>query len=330
RPGGDLGQEIRRLGCEQIGQASTELSGSAGLGRGVHEARKCIKRTRALLSFARPGLSKRDFTKHDRRLRTISRSLAPARDWQAMLECLDRLDERFGKGWNPDIVGALRAGFQGRKQRAEAVLSQGTLEKTARQLKKAHRRFAKLDVDGRKLSVGRGLEPAYARGRKRFWRACRVGDGRAYHDWRKEAQRHWRHMQLLVAAWPDEMAVRTDRARALSQCLGDDHDLHILLGYVGASGPDIGSWRDLERFYDGCIEQQFALRMAARSHGQLLFTERPPAFRRRISGYWRAASERYSQGARLPATILQDCKVVPIRPARPETDRAIPPTLVGE
>ena len=67
---------------------------------------------------------------------------------------------------------------------------------------------------------------------------------------------------------------------------------------MDASGPDIGSWSELERFYDGCIEHQLALRMAARAHGQLLFTERPAAFRRRIAGYWGAASERFSQGAR--------------------------------
>lgn len=324
RPGSDLRQEIRRLGCAQIGQASAALSGPAGVTRGVHGARKCLKRTRALLSFARPALSKRDFTKHNRRLRTISRSLAPARDWQAMLECLDRLDERFGKDWNPDIVGALRAGFQGRKQRAEAHLSQGELEKTARRLKKVHGRFARLDLKSGKLSVGMGIEPVYARAQEQFRHACKVGEGSAFHEWRKEAQRHWRQMQLLVAAWPDEMAVRIAKAQALSQCLGDDHDLHILLGHAGASGPDIGSWSDLERFYDGCIEHQHALRMAARSHGRLLFTERPAAFRRRVSGYWRAAAERYSHGARIQAEPIIGSTVVAFPAASDDTIRTPP------
>lgn len=293
RPGNDLAEDIRRLGCAQIGQTLTHLSGYPARRKGVHEARKCLKRARSLLQIAAPALKRNTARKLDGKIARIAGGLSGARDCQAMIETLDALEAHFGAGWNPDACGGLRAIFQGRLQRHEAVAPGG--ERLTKRLRTLHARFAALELE-RGADPGAGLERTYAGARARFKKACSLGDGAAFHDWRKEAQRHWRQMQLMAAAWPEAMEARIARARALSQCLGDDHDLYVLLGHVRAAGPELAPWSDLERFYDGCIERQLAMRMAARNHGRLLFAERPDAFRKRIMHYWRAAAERYAQG----------------------------------
>ena len=59
--------------------------------RGVHDARKCLKRLRSLLVLIRPGLPEPVFDNLTDRLRTIARGLAPARDAHALLDAIDKL-----------------------------------------------------------------------------------------------------------------------------------------------------------------------------------------------------------------------------------------------
>lgn len=309
RPGSDLIAEAKRIAREQLRKASDELASAKQNPKAVHNARKALKRGRGVLHLVKPALRTGSFQKHDQRLRDLGRLLAGPRDCQAMLAILDGLQARFGRGWAPRVTGSLRATFQGKLQREELLLER-SIEAAAARLRKARRKIGRLEPKSGKASLGPGIERTYSRAQRRYRRACELGSGAAFHEWRKEAQRHWRQMQLVAAAWPEAMTVRIEKAQALSQCLGDDHDLHILLGHVRDLGPDIAEWSELEAFYDGCVEWQLALRMASRNHGALLFAERPDAFRKRLMRYWQAASARYSQGATLPGVFAGDGTVV--------------------
>ena len=77
---------------------------------------------------------------------------------------------------------------------------------------------------------------------------------------RKAVQWHWRQMSLLGRAWPDEFAVRVTAARELSQMLGDDHDLAMLID-VTARAEDIirrgqGSHRRVMSASPTCVAQR--------------------------------------------------------------------------
>ena len=77
---------------EQIDQAVALLSDPKDPHRSVHESRKCLKRVRALLRLARPALQPETFRSENRRFRDIARALSAARDSQAMLESLAKLE----------------------------------------------------------------------------------------------------------------------------------------------------------------------------------------------------------------------------------------------
>ncbi|RMF02147.1 MAG: CHAD domain-containing protein, partial [Alphaproteobacteria bacterium] len=279
------------------------------------EARKAIKRCRALIHLVDSERASKPLRKIEKRLRAAARSLAGARNAQAMLETLARLEEHYGERWSVNLLQGLRAAFYGRKQRAEALLgpaaeqSLDALENTRAALEGLP---VRLDAEGLRA----GLKATYARSRVAWGTAHQSGDAEAFHRWRRELQRHWRQMELLVAAWPEEMEVRIRRAASLSQCLGDDHDLYLLLGFIGARGAEFAGWEELERFVDGCIARQAALRLKASGHGRLLFAESPKAFAGRIMAYWDSASARFGQGA--PASIWDDPpdQVVPFPGAR--------------
>lgn len=121
RPGNDLAEDIRRLGCAQISQTLTHLSGFPARQKGVHDARKCLKRARSLLHIARPALKPSLAKKLDRKTAAIAGVLSGTRDCQAMIEALDMLEKHFGPDWNPQVCGGLRAMFQGRLDRKSVV-----------------------------------------------------------------------------------------------------------------------------------------------------------------------------------------------------------------
>src|SRR5262249_54967812 len=111
----------------------------------------------------------------------------------------------------------------------------------------------------------------------------------AFHEWRKETQRHWRHMMLLSRAWPECMMARAGAARALSQVLGDDHDLALLTAFLHsqrASGIGEEAAGSITRL---AFQRQRELRALAQPMGERLFLEGAGSLHRRIAAYWEAA-----------------------------------------
>ena len=88
-----LTKGVRRIAGEQLGNAAARLEGGSNPETSVHEARKSLKRTRALLRLVRPGLGEADFRKANARLRDIARSLSAARDRDVVRALLKGLEE---------------------------------------------------------------------------------------------------------------------------------------------------------------------------------------------------------------------------------------------
>ena len=75
-----------------------------------------------------------------------------------------------------------------------------------------------------------GVARAYARGRDAFAVARATPEPELLHAWRKRAKDLWYHQRLLAPAWPDVLGAQAEAAHALSELLGDDHDLAVLGG----------------------------------------------------------------------------------------------------
>ncbi len=80
RPDEPLAAGVRNVACTQIDRAIGERSSARDPHRSIHEARKCMKRVRALLHLIRPAIGEKVFNKEDRRLRDMGRRLSGPRD----------------------------------------------------------------------------------------------------------------------------------------------------------------------------------------------------------------------------------------------------------
>ncbi len=314
-----MSEAVRRAACAELDTAYAAIASPPDRHRGVHDARKCLKRLRSLLILIRPGLPEPVFLHLTERLRTIAQGLAPARETQALLDAVGKLPEDEAED-NGDVERGLSAWLRERRRSAEKSL-EGTMAADAmRGLFALRPAITGLAVYPDDFSpVERGLRDSYRSGRKAFARAFASGGDEAFHDWRKTLQRHWRHMQLLAPCWRSELSARAELARNLSQILGDDHDIAQLVRLVSAPTMAFANPEETASFIKRCRKRQKALRRDAQSRGARLFVEKPKPFASRIEAYWNEAAK---SGKRAPARPAGDNVVVFEAPSSGSRQRA--------
>jgi CHAD domain-containing protein len=306
-PAVPMSAAVRRAACAELDAACAGLASPPDRHKGVHDARKCLKRLRSLLLLIRPGLPEPLFVSLVDRVRNIARGLAPARDAHALLDAIDKLKGQIDLDDDGTPVQNLKAWLHRRRKSAEKSLK-GTMASDALDaLTSLRPALANLAVYPDDFSpVAKGLRNSYRDGRRAFARAFATGDDEDFHDWRKTLQHHWRHMQLLTPCWPSELTARAELARSLSQILGDDHDISLIQQLVSAPTLVFASPEDTVAFMKQCRERQKALRRDARKRGERLLAERSQPFVARIEAYWQNAAEK----ARRPQVAARPNNVV--------------------
>lgn len=276
---------FKRIALEQMDRALGQVREGGTDAGAVHETRKALKRLRALLRLFRPGIGEQAFHAENAHLRDIGRSLSGARDRHVLLETAERLAADASDA-EREHIAALRHAILAANGDAAPAKAKPTIARLA----EAKRRLAQLELPpGGYGIVAGGLEKSYRRARRAFRHAYEAPSDEIFHEWRKGAQNHWRQMALLSHAWPDYLGARAKEARELSQLLGDDHDLALLVGFLPSQTEALGPGAP------GIIEgaarrRQAALRALARPRGERLFAERPGRLRRSVGAFWSAAT----------------------------------------
>jgi len=278
----------QRIAREQIERAQAQLKGPDDPVVAVHETRKSLKRLRALLRLIRPATGESVFHHENAQLRDIARILSSARDRQVLLETVAKLEAATSfpkKG----LGQALREALTATNGEQSPIFETAALRQAHGRLAEAKKRFARLHLAGHGFhSIGPGLEASYRRARRALRAAYVELTDEAFHEWRKGAQQHWRHMLLLTRAWPATLAARASESRSLSQLLGDDHDLALLVAFVRSeAGARLGA--DAAAIETAARRRQQELRAIAHPKGMRLFAESPKALHHSIAAYWDAA-----------------------------------------
>ena len=250
------------------------------------------------------------------RVARIGKGLAAARDAHALFDALNTLERNTEPGLGDAPLQAMRDWLRERRKEAARNLEQSSAAQSLEMLLELRPRFASLAVYPDDFTpISKGLQLSYYRAREKFKAAFKSKDAELLHDWRKNVQRHWRHMQLLTPCWPSELGARAEAARGLSQTLGDDHDIANLMHLATAPTMTFGSPEDIADFLRRCRMRTKQLRKEAKIRGERLFVEKPQPFAGRIHAYWTTSAI----GAMKPvAPPHHDNNVVAIGGTRPD------------
>jgi CHAD domain-containing protein len=256
---------IRKEVAKELRRARRRLEGGGRIKERVHEARRELKKARAALRLVRGGIGEKTFRRENSPLRAVARRLSAVRDAQVLIDAFDRLAPRG--------FAAVRRRLLEESRRAQArALAQGSLlggAKTLRHARRRAKRWGCAAADSE--TVFSGLERSYRNGRKAMRRSLDSGAEADFHEWRKQAKYLRYELQLLEDSWPAWVSRYCGELRALSDRLGDAHDLGLLDAKIHEAGLAV------------LIQaRRRKLRAQAERMGRRLYAEKPKAFAARL------------------------------------------------
>lgn len=294
-----LGKGWRRMVREQIEMVVDLLGSAENIDGAIHETRKSMKRVRALLKLLRPGLSASDYKRENRRYRDIGRVLSGVRDQAVLMataQMLARQSAGEARAASDAFLSQLAdAGADGLSEDDPVSLHDALREKAARVrealagLEAASKSLDKLRFKEDAFSVvRRGIESSYRDARRDMKNAFESGADEDFHAWRMSVQAHWRHMLLIAGAWPDLFAARAQLAKEMSDLLGLDHDLFVLIARARSlAGPGDGEGGNA--MVRAARQRQSDIRKELKLKGAALLAEPTSRFVARVAAYWHAA-----------------------------------------
>lgn len=194
----------------------------------IHEARKSVKKVRAVLAFLEDAGAK--LPRMDRKqLKLAARALSRLRDSGAIVESLDGVRRGYSKQLPAHTYSMLRRRLVASRNRETArARHDGVIADAARRLAKT-RKSAKSWTSP---SIGVAdmvaiIADSYRRSRKAMKRSRATGQSATFHEWRKEVKTLWYQLRLARPLMTGTAPLIAELQKLETE-LGDDHNLVVL------------------------------------------------------------------------------------------------------
>lgn len=290
-PGKRLQREVRRVATERLDGAIEHLAQALAdpeqhdLEVAVHEARKRCKWSRGLARLVQPSLGD-DFRWFDRTVRDAANQLSALRDAHAIVATFDAL--LASEPDDPVLAEARR-----RQAEISAAATRDAVESGDERIATALTMLAEARAASSRWKIRRpsdtiedAVAGTYRQGRSALRRVRADATDEKIHEWRKAVKYLWYQVQLLHDAAPSVLGPLADELDVLSEILGNDHDVAVLVGLLDARPDDYGTPSDVAHLRELARRRQDELRIAAVRAGATIYAESPKAFARRIARYW--------------------------------------------
>jgi len=278
-----LGPALARIAAGQFDRITAGLRMNPDRDAAVHDARKALKRLRALLRLVGSHLSKDVFREEDVVLRDLGRRLAEARDARTRIDTLVAL--------SPDRCGVLQEHLINDHRTVSALLLTDTdlMAQILTTTKCARERWATHLpglVKDEFAAISPGLRRTYRRGRKRMGRALHLPTDEAFHEWRKEVKHLRYQMESLRPIDPLSFGGAIAALASLGEVLGTEHDHTVLGSVVIREGGCDGEAAHVLELLQARKEE---LRISAVPLAKKVYSGKSGRFIRRIGARWEAA-----------------------------------------
>jgi CHAD domain-containing protein len=229
----DAADGVRRIARGQTDLAVEHLDESSGDGAAIHEARKAFKRLRALVRLSRDALGDEVYRRENAAFRAAGRRLSGVRDAAVMVETLDDVRRRFHDELPDGAFAGLREAVAADAAAARERIAEdeGTIADVTATLEAERGRVAAwpLPEHADRRMLAPGFERIYRRGRRALRAARKDTDTEHLHELRKRSKDLWHAAQVMRPAAPKRMKKLARSAHDLSDVVGEDHDLAVLL-----------------------------------------------------------------------------------------------------
>lgn len=281
--------------AESVDTALAELRRDPLDDRGIHQARRALKKARAALRLLRPAWGESQYRIENQALRDAGRCLSPLRDARAVLDGFENLSRRLDAdaGAQPALVQV--RGLLQRELRLARRLMRRPSEPLERciDLLEAHRIRRRVAESAR---VERGasdpdapreaLRRLYRKARRQLDRAGQhhAEDEDAVHEWRKQVKYLLNAAEELrehLGPRADKLIERTD---AIADDLGTEHDLAVLSERIASTQPAGAAPEDpaMDALRRVIERRRSKLRRRALALGRRVYQRKPARFLERV------------------------------------------------
>ena len=228
-----LAREVRRVAREELEGTLKELLTVNDQARStaVHEARKHLKKVRALIRLLRPATGEAFYKDENAAMRKAAQRMSSIRDSHVRVQTIKKLIAKSGKRRAPAAFARIEAAMDARlRQVIEESEKEDWSKQAAVDIERALCRLDKWPLKRLTTkSIRSGLKAACKKARRALAVARRSATDANLHELRKTVKDLWYDLRLLGGDRPPPIVALTKRLRDLGQRLGDDHDLAMLL-----------------------------------------------------------------------------------------------------
>ena len=287
-PGRPLSDEVPHLMSLQIGRIEAHLRSSGPADKRIHDVRKRIKETRALLRLVRRPLGSR-FDQENEWYRNAGRDLSAARDAIALTESADKLRKHSNDRATRKALRHVSNALQHSKaDEAEVAKRIGDLLDRLDDARDRLSGWPKLADHFE--TIGDGLQRNFRDGSRALDTVEDDPTPETFHELRKRVKDHWYHAQLLRRVWPDFMERYAEVIEDLSDALGDHHDLIVLRQTLTDDPLSYGDDASLRAAFSAIEKRRQQLEKKSVGIAGHVFAEKPARLRARVESWWEIAS----------------------------------------
>jgi CHAD domain-containing protein len=280
--GESLATAFGRIAAEEIDLAMAQ-SRRLHRGEAVHNARKALKRLRALLRSLRLAFPKKLFRAENRHIAATCRRISPLRDVHVQLRTLGKLKAAASPAGDHIRRQLLR-------QQSSFIRRIPALRKTVRAL---------LDVSRQSLAswplrkataedLASGLKRIYKQGREAFKTARKSPTPGHLHAWRKKTKSLGYGLEMIKNLGSGELSKMIRCSDILTEALGDDQDLFMVLRALDKEHQSNPA-SDFDRLANRISLKRAKRQKRAFKLGEKVYGEKSGGFEKRLDRYLRRA-----------------------------------------
>jgi CHAD domain-containing protein len=287
-----IDRDVRRIADHQLQLAIVGMRtvGTRTRDASVHEARRRIKKVRALVLLVGPALEG-PHRRTRRRLRTVTRLLGVITDADAVIDTVGRLGRRYPGELPRRMLASIRKELVRRCGRIDRrVAATHGLRACARIVRAERRRVRDWRLKEHGFgAVATGLEKSVFRAARAMTRAAAHPTAHNVHAWRRCVKVHWFQVRLLEGRCGDALAAWEHDLELLDGYLGEYHD-SALLQRVLVTEPLLGR-QETARALRLLRRYQHEIRREAQRLAAQIYEETPRQFVKRVKRLWRSADK---------------------------------------
>lgn len=270
---------IRREARGQIDAARKALERDDDPVKAIHEARKALKKARALLRLVSRDFDRQQLEKEKALFRDAAAHLSPLRDAYVRLKTVDTLLEKGVVV--PEEFIPLRRTLARQARRLDARI-EGPKRRAIELLSVARKRVSSWPMDD--LDEGRlwgEIRRTYRKGRRALAAYRKALTPETFHTWRKRVKDLWYQLRLMRRRLPGGVRKKIKRLNEIGRLAGDAHDLSMLRDSLKSAAAPGAQTALLAGEIDALLPE---FCRAAVKQGERFYKEKPSAFARRLEG----------------------------------------------